>query len=341
VLTLDILAKVKECIHDLDEQKKDLSIIIQKCINICYLLDDLDNFIWLKFEAHDLRNEKESVSLDVNNFAKRVSVSYEKTTTKWSKQLSFYTDRRTVKDNNGNNQVFGASISWIEDSLRNTEMLISQNVVPEGLNQLDLKTAFIAKHEHDILLANHRLGYKTVLSNTRRQAYETLSKWERECMTKDKQVQEQVPNSKDVFIIHGHNEAKWRELEKLLKDKFHLNPIILQEQTVGGSLTIIEKFERFAKTCSYAFAIFTPDDIMEKDGKQYFQARPNVVFEIGWFTGKLGRNKVCMLVQNSTNMEIFSDFQGVEQKRFTNNVKELFMEIENELKEAGIIGIPT
>ena len=113
------------------------------------------------------------------------------------------------------------------------------------------------------------------------------------------QDKKRFPNTKKIFIIHGHHEAKRRELESLLKDKFNLTPIVLSEQPNIG-LTIIEKFEKYASECSYAFAIFTPDDIVTKsEDEQYFQARPNVIFELGWFYATLGRSRVCIVEQES------------------------------------------
>ncbi|MDD5022456.1 MAG: nucleotide-binding protein [Endomicrobiaceae bacterium] len=143
-------------------------------------------------------------------------------------------------------------------------------------------------------------------------------------------------NSKDIFIIHGHDEAKRRELVSILKDDFNLNPIVLLDKPNKG-FTIIEKFESLAQTCSYAFALFTPDDIVEKDGFRYFQPRPNVIFELGWFFAKLGRDRVCILNKEDTKNNIFSDLQGFLRYEFKKDVKERYKEIENELIEAKII----
>ena len=149
-------------------------------------------------------------------------------------------------------------------------------------------------------------------------------------------MENKTVNSKNIFIIHGHNEAKRRELTSILKERFDLNPIILSEQPDQG-LTIIEKFEKFATNCSYAFALFTPDDIVTNGDKQYFQARPNVIFELGWFYSKLGRSRVCILDQASEQSKIFSDLQGVMRMQFNENISEKFVEIERELKSVGII----
>jgi len=146
-----------------------------------------------------------------------------------------------------------------------------------------------------------------------------------------------IANNKNVFIIHGQKEVRWRELKEMLHEKFGLNPIVLKEQPDEGA-TIIEKFEKYAPQCSYAFAIFTPDDKVKKnDNEYYFQARPNVTFELGWFCKYLGRKKVMILLQEGVDSEAFSNFQGVLQKRFTKSISEKYEEIENELKNAKIL----
>jgi predicted nucleotide-binding protein len=144
-----------------------------------------------------------------------------------------------------------------------------------------------------------------------------------------------TPSSKNIFIIHGQDEVPLLHLKNLLKDELNLNPIILKEQPDRGSKTIIEKFELYAPQCSYAIALFTPDDIIRKDGVEYLQARPNVIYELGWFCAKITRDKVMLLLKEGTN--IFSDFQGIIQKRFIKNVNELFLEIKKELKAFNII----
>src|ERR1700730_10125831 len=139
----------------------------------------------------------------------------------------------------------------------------------------------------------------------------------------------------NVFIMHGRNEAKWRELKDIVKSKFRLNPIVLMEEPEVGSETVIEKFERYAETCSYAIALFTPDDEVTSGGETYLQARPNVIYELGWFCGRLGRSGVMLLLQNGTSL--FSDFGGIIRKEFSKNVSERTSEIRASLTAAGII----
>lgn len=111
-----------------------------------------------------------------------------------------------------------------------------------------------------------------------------------------------------VFIIHGHD-GEIKEAVARLLEKQGIEPIILNEQANQGQ-TIIEKFEKYADV-SAAIALFTNDDIgsaKESDDIKP-RARQNVVFEAGYFMGKLGRNRVILIAEKG--IEIPSDLQGV------------------------------
>lgn len=133
-----------------------------------------------------------------------------------------------------------------------------------------------------------------------------------------------------VFIIHGHDEAKWRELKEMLEDRFELDVVIMQQQA-GRSRTFIEKFEQEAKPCNAAIALLTPDDIIHEEGEECGQPRPNVVFELGWFAGKYGRHRTLMVVREGT--KIPSDLFGIELIFFRKNVDEKIQQLEKEIKE--------
>jgi predicted nucleotide-binding protein len=150
-----------------------------------------------------------------------------------------------------------------------------------------------------------------------------------------KKAEEALRRRENVFVIHGRDEAKWRELKDILKSEFRLNPIVLQEQPDAGCKTVIEKFEHYAKTCSYAIAVFTPDDEVNSGEDVYLQARPNVIYELGWFCGRLDRSGAMLLLKEGTSL--FSDFGGIVQKRFTHNISEKLLEIKRDLVAAGVL----
>lgn len=139
----------------------------------------------------------------------------------------------------------------------------------------------------------------------------------------------------NIFLIHGRDEAKRRELKEILKSDLGLNPVVLVDEPDHGCKTVVEKFEYYAPTCSYAIALFTPDDEVSASGETYLQAPPNVIYEIGWFCGAFSRESVMLLLKEGTQM--FSDFGGIIQKRFARDVSEKTSEIRRELVGAGII----
>ena len=115
--------------------------------------------------------------------------------------------------------------------------------------------------------------------------------------------------NENVFIVHGHNnEIKQSVARTISKLKF--NPIILHENANSGN-TIIEKFEELANTASYAIILLTDDDLgkAKKESKYNSRARQNVIMELGYFLGKLGRDKVFVL--KSGDIEVPSDIMGI------------------------------
>ena len=110
-----------------------------------------------------------------------------------------------------------------------------------------------------------------------------------------------------VFLVHGHDEAAKQATARFL-EKLKLEPIILHEQASEGR-TVIEKVEAHAGV-AFAIVLLTPDDIGSKVGGKLFpRARQNVVLELGYFLGRLGRKHVVALMKGT--VERPSDYDGV------------------------------
>ena len=111
-----------------------------------------------------------------------------------------------------------------------------------------------------------------------------------------------------VFIIHGHDETSKIQVARLI-EKLGLTAVILHEQSNKGR-TIIEKLEGHSDV-AFAVALLTPDDVGGTDSKSTLRprARQNVIFELGHFESKLGRDKVCVL--HTPGVELPSDLGGV------------------------------
>lgn len=128
--------------------------------------------------------------------------------------------------------------------------------------------------------------------------------------TAEKQSSTIQERGSDIFIVHGHDEAA-KQVVTIFVEKLNLKPIILQERPNEGH-TIIEKFEKHTAGVGFAIVLMTPDDIgapAKEKSKLKPRARQNVILELGFFLGKLGRKRVCALYKKG--VEIPSDYKGV------------------------------
>ena len=118
----------------------------------------------------------------------------------------------------------------------------------------------------------------------------------------------QPTNYSKVFIVHGHDGELKQSVARII-EKQGIEAIILSEQANQGK-TIIEKFESYSDVGG-AICLFTADDIgrSKKETSDNTRARQNVVFETGYFIGKLRRDHVVILADEGIEMP--SDLSGV------------------------------
>jgi hypothetical protein len=102
--------------------------------------------------------------------------------------------------------------------------------------------------------------------------------------------------SKKIFVVHGRD-GGFRDRVARFLEKLKLDPVILHELPNKGR-TIIEKFMDYSDV-SFAVVLLTADD---RGGlsdtsfeSQKKRARQNVILELGFFVGRLGRDHVCAL----------------------------------------------
>ena len=134
-----------------------------------------------------------------------------------------------------------------------------------------------------------------------------------------------------VFVVHGHDEQARNDLKKFLTDYIGVPSVLLFEKPDEG-MTIVEKLERYANQATLAVILLTPDDraVAEKETSEIKRrARQNVILEMGYFWGKLGRRQVILLYKEG--VEIPSDIYGILCKPF-NKISEIIPELAQEIK---------
>ena len=148
-------------------------------------------------------------------------------------------------------------------------------------------------------------------------------------------TQKKSINNNKVFIVHGHNETMKQSVARVIH-QIGLEPIILHEQPNQGR-TIIEKFTDYSDV-SFAVVLLSGDDLgyskSNSPDDSRARARQNVILELGFFMGKLGRGKVVALFEQIENFEFPSDYQGILYTPFDPDGKWKF-DVARELKAAG------
>ena len=140
---------------------------------------------------------------------------------------------------------------------------------------------------------------------------------------------------KKVFIVHGHESTAMYELKEFVSS-LGLAPVVLAKEDDLG-LTIVEKFEHYAKDCQFALVLLTPDDKQAEDlaGHEKWRARQNVILEMGWFMHRLGRKGMALLHKGS--VELPSDLLGVLYLPFRGSIFEVSERIRQRLAGQGVL----
>ena len=100
-----------------------------------------------------------------------------------------------------------------------------------------------------------------------------------------------------IFISHGGSND-WREVQTFVEKDLGIPTLELAQQPNLGR-TVLQKLLEESSRCSYAIVVMTGEDKTE-DGQ--VRARENVMHEIGFFQGKFGLARVCLLHEEGTNM---------------------------------------
>jgi len=117
--------------------------------------------------------------------------------------------------------------------------------------------------------------------------------------------------SDKIFIVHGHDK-EMKECVARTLEKLGLDTIILHEQPDKGR-TIIQKFKDYSDV-GFAIVLLSPDDegrSLKVRSKLRPRARQNVIFELGFFIGKLDQKRVLIIHKEHKDFEFPSDNAGV------------------------------
>ena len=191
----------------------------------------------------------------------------------------------------------------------NIEFALIQKLFPELADKVSISTEnglnFVTQKILEVILLNLQNEYQLLEQRMKN----GVKYFEEENLFDKHYLKMKAHEIKNVFIVHGHDNMAKEAVSRFI-EKIGAKAIILQEQPNLGR-TIIEKFESNTNV-DYTIVLLTPDDLMIQNNENSeitYRARQNVIFELGYFLGKMGRKRFCILKKGK--IEIPSDIYGL------------------------------
>jgi predicted nucleotide-binding protein len=114
-----------------------------------------------------------------------------------------------------------------------------------------------------------------------------------------------------VFIISS---AEALEIARTIQNAFDHDPFNVAVWTDGvfrANHYSIESLERALDQSDVAIAVAQPDDITESRGERLATPRDNVIFELGFFMGRLGRHRALLVEPRGEEIKLPTDLAGI------------------------------
>jgi CRP/FNR family transcriptional regulator, cyclic AMP receptor protein len=113
-----------------------------------------------------------------------------------------------------------------------------------------------------------------------------------------------------LFIISS---AEALEVARTIQNAFEFDftVVVWTDGVFRASWYPIESLERELDKSDFAIAVAQPDDITEVRGKSSATARDNVIFELGMFIGRIGRQRSFLVEPRGEEVKLPSDLSGI------------------------------
>ncbi|MDP1689321.1 MAG: nucleotide-binding protein [bacterium] len=85
------------------------------------------------------------------------------------------------------------------------------------------------------------------------------------------------------------------------------------------SKTTIESLNHVVESMDFGIFVFSPDDVVVMKGINSQSVRDNVIFELGLFIGKLGRDRVFYVIPENSDIHIPTDLIGITPGKYDPN----------------------
>lgn len=121
-----------------------------------------------------------------------------------------------------------------------------------------------------------------------------------------KQKRKKSENNSTIFLVHGKNTDIRDKIYNKLKSEFNIK---ILEYSPNGLQSILDKFINESQDVGKAIVLLTKDDYVQSNDSLYYQARPNVFIELGYFIAYIGKENVVLVIEEGS--EVPSGIKGI------------------------------
>src|SRR5262249_21154060 len=89
------------------------------------------------------------------------------------------------------------------------------------------------------------------------------------------------------------------------------DPVIWDQGAFGLNEGTLDSLVRNSEEFDFALLVLTPDDVIESRGTEQLGPRDNILFELGLFMGRLGKERTFIVIDKTSQIKLPSDLAGV------------------------------
>jgi predicted nucleotide-binding protein len=136
-------------------------------------------------------------------------------------------------------------------------------------------------------------------------------------ITPSQSVKSNSDTRRRIFVVCGRDDEMKQAIINALT-KLWLVPVVMCEEPSQGK-KIVERFADYSDV-GFATVLLSPDDFAyaseESPTKRKLRPRQDVIFELGFLLGKIGKGNVLVFFRECANFEIPTDFEGMKVAAF-------------------------
>lgn len=211
--------------------------------------------------------------------------------------------------------------------LKHDASVEKQKRIADAEGRLEYIKTKMARSVHDLAFIAgkiHKSQDIHVIANRKDQIEETINQFlkiaQDNVPTIDRKLRVFIGSSREGLSVA-------RKLQASLSEDF-LVEIWNQGTVFGLGTNTLESLEKAVEVYDFGVFVFTPDDKLHTRGETMPVARDNVIFELGLFTGKLGRNRAFIVKPKGTAISIPTDLAGVTTATYASEISNLASALE-------------